>query len=313
MQDEVIRLLDLDELRIALADAFRAFSRGESSVPPRMAALAPEGLLAAMPGYLPSAGLAVKLVSVFPQNHDRGLPGHQALIALFDPADGRPLALMDGTHITTSRTAGASAVAAQQLARPASKTLAILGAGVQGRSHFDAFARTFDLEEVRIASRNGAHAQALVDSIGRGDTSDATIRRTESFEDAVRGADIVCLCTDSPVPVIEYDWLSPGAHVGSVGFAAELDPETVKEATVFVEWRGAATQSPPAGARELQGLAPESVTEIGEVLEGVRPGRTSEDQITLYKSTGHAIEDAAAAALVFAKAAATRVGTLVEI
>ncbi len=282
-------------------------------MPPRVAALAPSGLLAAMPGYMPSAGLGVKLVSVFPENHERGLPGHQALIALFDPGNGAPLALMDGVHITATRTAGASAVAAELLARPDSKSLAILGAGVQGRSHLDAFTRIFDLQEIRIASRNRAHAKAMVDSIDGGHELGLPVRAADSFEEAVHGADIVCLCTDASEPIIQYDWLLPGAHVGSVGFAAEVDPDTVRSGAVFVEWRGAAAQPPPAGARELQGLEPESVTEIGEVLDGVRPGRTSDTQLTLYKSTGHAMEDTAAAALVYAKAKAADVGTFVHV
>jgi ornithine cyclodeaminase/alanine dehydrogenase-like protein (mu-crystallin family) len=266
-----------------------------------------------MPGYLPSAGLGVKLVSVFPENHERGLLGHQALIALFDPANGAPLALMDGIHITATRTAGASAVAAELLARPDSKSLAILGAGVQGRSHLDAFTRIFDLQEIRIASRNRAHAKAMADSIDGSHGLGLTVRAADSFEEAVHRADIVCLCTDASEPIIQYDWLLPGAHVGSVGFAAEVGPDIVSSGAVFVEWRGAAGQPPPAGARELQGMDPESVTEIGEVLDGVRPGRTSDIQITLYKSTGHAMEDTAAAALVYAKAKAVGVGTCVHV
>jgi ornithine cyclodeaminase/alanine dehydrogenase-like protein (mu-crystallin family) len=266
-----------------------------------------------MPGYLPSAGLAVKLVSVFPTNHDRGLPGHQALILLFDPSDGSPTALMDGTYITATRTAGASAVATELLARPESKTLAVLGAGVQGKSHVEAISRVFSLEEIRIASRDPAHARSLVDRMRGNPSLGASIRAADTFEEAVRGADIVCLCTDAPEPVIRYEWLSTGTHIGSVGFAAEVDPGTVANSSIFVEWRGAATEGPPAGAGELQSLDPASVTEIGEVLEGLHPGRTSPDQFTLYKSTGHAMEDAAAAALVYQRAKESRMGTNIKV
>jgi ornithine cyclodeaminase/alanine dehydrogenase-like protein (mu-crystallin family) len=129
-----------------------------------------------------------------------------------------------------------------------------------------------------------------------------------SFEEAVRGADVVCCCTDAGEPVIRFGWLSPGAHVSSVGTGFELDPETVARGSVFVEWRGAVENPPPAGARELQGLDPAPITEVGEVLSGAHPGRRSDDEITVYKSTGHAVEDAAAASLVYQRARTRGVG-----
>jgi ornithine cyclodeaminase/alanine dehydrogenase-like protein (mu-crystallin family) len=126
----------------------------------------------------------------------------------------------------------------------------------------------------------------------------------------VRGADIVACCTDAREPILRREWLKPGAHVSSVGgtFGPELDPETVAAGRVFVEWRGAATNAPPAGAAELQGIDAATLTEVGEVLAGTRPGRTSRDEITVYKSTGHAVEDAAAARLVYDRARAEGVG-----
>jgi alanine dehydrogenase len=305
---EVDGLLDLDELLAALGEAFRSYSAGRASVPPRTAARAEAGILGAMPAHLPGVALATKLVAVFPDNHDRGRPSHQALIALFDPADGTPVALMDGTRITAARTGAAAAVAAGALARPDAAVLAILGAGVQGRSHLDAFPRVRDFREIRVASRTPGHAAALA---GRHPAA----RAVDSFEAAVAGADVVCCCTDAREPVLRAGWLAPGTHVSSVGgtFGPELDPAVVRAGRVFVEWRGAAANPPPAGAHELQGLDPDSVTEVGEVLAGTRPGRTSPTELTVYKSTGLAVEDAAAAELVLRRARRSGVGTTVTV
>jgi ornithine cyclodeaminase/alanine dehydrogenase-like protein (mu-crystallin family) len=292
-QADVAALLDVDELLVELAGAFRSLSAGRASVPPRAGAYPEAGMLAAMPVALPGVALATKLVSVFPDNHRHGLPSHQALIALFDEQHGTLRALMDGTRITAVRTGAAAAVAADALARPDAGVLAILGAGVQGRSHLDAVGRVRAFREIRIASRTAEHAAALA-------AGHPLARPVGSFEAAVTGADVVCCCTDTRQPVLSARWLAPGAHVSSVGgtFGPELDPATVRAGRVFVEWRGAARNPPPAGAHELQGLDPDTVTEIGEVLAGTRSGRTRDEEITVYKSTGHAVEDAAAARLV---------------
>jgi alanine dehydrogenase len=305
---EVAALLDLGELLGALAGAFRALSAGQASVPPRVAARSRSGLLGAMPVYLPGAALAAKLVAVFPGNHGRGLPSHQALIALFDERDGTPVALMGGRHVTAVRTGAAAAVAAATLARPDARVLAILGAGVQGRSHLEAFPRVREFEEIRVASRTAGRAGALA-------ALHPAARAVGSFEEAVAGADVVCCCTDAREPVVRAAWLAPGTHVSSVGgtFGPELDAGTVRGGRVFVEWRGAVTSPPPAGAHELQGLDPGEVTEIGEVLAGGRPGRTGADQLTVYKSTGHAVEDAAAARLVYDRARRTGAGLTVTL
>lgn len=305
---EVTDLLDLQQLLAALAEALASYSAGQASVPPRVAASASDGILGAMPVHLPGVALGAKLVSVFPGNHQRGRPSHQALIALFDPADGTPRAVMDGTRITAARTGAAAAVAAGALARPDATVLAILGAGVQGRSHLDAFPLVRDFREIRVASRTPGRAAALAEG-------HPLARVAGSFEEAVAGADVVCCCTDAREPVLEAGWLAPGAHVSSVGgtFGPELDPATVRSGRVFVEWRGAVTSPPPAGAHDLQGLDPATVTEIGEVLAGARPGRTSRDQLTVYKSTGLAVEDAAAADLVYRRAVEAGAGTRVPI
>ena len=278
---EVEELLDLDELVPSLARAHAELSAGEASLPPRIAAFAEnDGLLGAMPGYLPSAGLGCKLVSLFPHNVDR--PTHQASIVIFDPANGTPLAIMDGTYITAMRTAGAAALAASLLAREDARVLAILGTGVQSRAAQEMFPRVRGWSEVRVA--------------GRGE-----------FEEAVRGADVIHVCTHSPEPVVLREWLVPGAHVGSVGLnpgGSELDSAIVDEATLFVESRESAFAPVPAGAPELVGREPSRAAELGEVISGKRPGRTSAEELTLYKSVGVAVQDLAAASLVLAAAEA---------
>lgn len=301
---DVERLLDIDAMLDALAKALVIFSSGITSVPPRTAARVPDlGLLGAMAGYVPGVALEIKLVTVFPGNHSGEIPSHQGLIALFGEDDGRPLAVMDGTYITAIRTGGTAAVAAKALARDDARVLAILGAGVQGGSHLETFTRVRDFDEIRIASRDAAKASALA-------ARHPKARVASSFEVAVRGADVVACCTDAREPVIRREWLEPGAHVSSVGgtFGPEIDRETLADAKVFVEWRGAALNAPPAGAHELQGMDADAITEVGEVLAGTRKGRTSERDITVYKSTGHAVEDAATARLVYDRALAEGAG-----
>jgi len=303
-REDVERLLDVDAMLDALRNVLVAFSAGITTVPPRVGIRVPDlGILGTMPGYVPGVALEVKLVSVFPGNHHHGLPSHQGLIALFDESNGAPLAIMDGTYITAIRTGGTAAVATGALARKDAKVLAILGAGVQGSSHLETMPRVRDFEEIRVASRDGGKAASLA-------SRHPLARVVASFEAAVRGADVVACCTDSREPVIRRDWLKPGVHVSSVGgtFGPEIDPLTMSAARVFVEWRGAATNPPPAGAHELQGLEAEKLTEVGEVLAGTRPGRLSEDEITVYKSTGHAVEDAATARLVYDRARAEGAG-----
>ena len=208
-QADVSALLDLDRLLDALEDGFRALSSGQVEVPGRTAVTAERGgTLLSMPGYGACLGLGVKLVSVFPDNDSAGLPSHQALITLFDPTTGSPVAVMDGTRITAIRTAGAAAVSVRHLAREGSRVLAIIGAGVQGHAHLEIYPRVRDFREIRIASRNPDSSKKLA---GMNPLATAV----ESFEDAVRGADVIALCTHSPSPVIRRDWVSPGAHVTS--------------------------------------------------------------------------------------------------
>ena len=301
---DVEHLLDVDAMLEALARALAAYSSGAASAPPRTAVRLDHGLLGVMPGYVPGVALESKLVSVFPGNDELGLPSHQGLIALFDEANGAPVAVMDGTYITAIRTGGTAAVATRILAREDASVLAILGAGVQGWSHLETFPRVRDFMEIRVASRNHERAADLA-------AHHARAHAATSFEEAVLDADVVACCTDARRPILRLDWLKPGVHISAVGgtFGPELDAETVSACTVFVEWRGAVTNTPPAGAHELQGLDPARVTEVGEVIAQTKPGRRSPDEMTLYKSTGLAVEDAATAGLVYERAIREGAGT----
>ena len=287
---DVEACLDLDALIPALARAHEELSSGGVSLPPRIAAFSSKGLLGTMPAYAPSAGLGAKLVSLFPENRDRDT--HQAAIMLFDPENGSPVALLDGTYVTAMRTAAAAALAAKLLAREDARVLAILGTGVQSRAAQEMFPRVRAFDEVRVA--------------GRGE-----------FEEAVRGADVVHAATAADEPVVQADWLAPGTHVSSVGYhppGSELDPAIVERASlVCVELRDSAFAAPPAGAVELAGLDPAAAVELGELVAGGRPGRGGPDEITLYKSVGIAVQDLAAAALVLQEARMRKTGIEIEL
>jgi ornithine cyclodeaminase len=289
-RSEVEELLDLDQLIDALASAHAELSADSAKLVPRVGVWSGAGVLGAMPGYAPSAGMGCKLVTLFEGNRDR--PTHQALIALFDPATGTPAALMDGTYITAIRTAAAAALATRLLSREDSSVLAILGTGVQSRAAEEMFPRVRGFTEVRVA--------------GRGE-----------YEDAVRGADVVHCTTGSREPIVRWNWLAPGTHVSSVGSGmggSELDPEIVSRADlVAVEQRDSAFAPLPAGAPELDPRGRDGVVELGEIIAGSRDGRTSNEQITLYKSVGVAVQDLAAAALVLDAARARGAGSEIKL
>ncbi len=289
---------------------------------PRVAASIADrhAMLAAMPAFLPSAGaLTTKLVSLFPDNYDR--PTHQAVIVCFDSDTGTPLALMDGTYITATRTAAGSALATRLLARTGSAVVAVIGTGVQARTHARALSRLHGVEAVVIAGRDHAKAAALTDELV---DSGVPANAVASIEQAVRSADIVCAATHADEPVVRREWLRPGTHVNSVGYntagAGELDTDTLRDALVVVESRAAALAPPPSGAVELRrAIEARAITtehihaELGELAAGDRQGRTDDRQLTVYKSVGVAVQDAAAAALVLAAARQRGAGSQVDI
>ncbi|WP_310722969.1 ornithine cyclodeaminase family protein [Streptomyces sp. N2A] len=319
-RSEVAALLDMDALIDALASAMTDLSAGRAAAPDRVAAMVPEreGFVAAMPGYVPSAGaLTSKLVSVFPRNAGTPLPTHQALIVAFDPDTGEPVALLDGTAITAARTAACSALSARLLARADASVLALLGTGAQARSHARAMCRVRPLRHIRVAGRNPAHATALAAELSAelGIPAEAVA----TYAQALDGADIAAATTHAVDPVVRRPWLTPGVHITSVGFnpaGREVDDATIADALVCVESRQAALAPFPAGSNDLLHPIRDGVitadhvhAELGELLTGSRPGRTAPDQITLYKSVGVAVQDAAAAALVVEAARERSAGT----
>ena len=321
-RSEVEELFDVDELVDALGAAMADLSAGRSSTPPRVAAMVPEhaAMLAVMPAFLPSAGaLTIKLISLFPNNRDR--PSHQGLICCFDPDNGTPLAMMDATYITAARTAAGSVLATRYLARPNSHVLSIIGTGVQARAHAHAFRSWARLELVRVAGRNRSAVAGLVDDIVAAGTP---AEAAPTLEHAVRTADIVCAATHSDSPVVRRAWVRPGTHVNSVGYntagVGEIDSEVIRDALVIVESRAAALAPPPSGSIELRGaieagiVAPDFIhAEIGEIVAGVAEGRRDDQAITLYKSIGVAVQDAAAAAVVLRAAASSGAGTAIDL
>ena len=291
MLDEaaVRKLLRMEDLIPVMAKALADLSAGSVVQPVRVMLPVEEhrGFLGVMPAY--GGALGAKLVTFYP--HNQGIHSHHATILLFRPETGEPLAIMDGRLITEMRTAAVSAVATRLLARADAAVLAILGSGVQARSHLEALRLVRDLRDARVWSPR--NARAFAERHG--------VRATATAEEAVRGADVVVVATSSETPVLEGRWLSPGAHVNAVGAPRptwrELDDDVLGQARIYVESRDAATRE--SGDVIAAGRV---FAEIGEVVAGARPGRQSAREITLFKSVGVAIEDIATADLVYRKA-----------
>ena len=305
---EVEDLLDPNELLSVLEEGFKALSSGQLNAPPRNQAVADKGLLVGMPAYLPGHAMSVKLVTIFHENRKYNVPDHQATITLFDSETGSPIAFMDGEHITAMRTAAGSVLSIKHLARKNSNTLAIIGAGVLGHAHLQMIGTLVGIDKIFVASKDFSKAQALA-------SRDPRALAADSVREAVSQADVVCLCTSSLEPVIHADWVKEGSHITSVGYrppGGELPRDLVEASRVFVESR-VAYQTPPVGSAELQGLDPETGTELGELLLKQRPGRVSDHETTIYKSMGHAMEDLVTANLVLQKARSKSVGRNFEL
>lgn len=241
------------------------------------------GFFGVMPAY--AGVLGAKLVTFYPENV--GVHTHHALIVLFREATGEPLAVLDGRLITEMRTAAVSAVATRRLARENAHSLALLGAGVQARSHLEALRLVRNFDDVRVWSPRSAAAFAV----------EHQVRATGSAEEAVQGADVVVVATSAKTPVLEGAWLAPGVHVNAVGACRpdwrELDDDALAKSRLFVESRE------PASAESGDVIAKGRIeAEIGEVISGTQPGRREDEDITLFKSVGVAVEDLAAAQLV---------------
>jgi ornithine cyclodeaminase len=323
-RSDVEALLDVRRLIDALAPAMADLSAGRIELPPRVGARVPErdAVLGVMPVYHASAGtLATKLVTVFPQNPASGPPSHQAVVLVFDPETGTPHAIMDATVITAVRTAAGSALATRLLARADADVLAIVGTGVQARAHARAIPHVRAVREVRVFGRDAAAARRLADEISAELGVPASV--AASFREAAAGAGIVCATTHAAEPVVEGRWLEPGTHVNSVGLnprGREVDGDAIVRSLVVVESRRAALEDLLAGANDLLWPIRDGLVgvdhihaEVGELVAGTRPGRTSPDEVTLYKSVGIALQDAVAARLVLDAAAEQGIGVDVTI
>jgi ornithine cyclodeaminase/alanine dehydrogenase-like protein (mu-crystallin family) len=287
-EEQVRQHLRMADLIPAMEKALIEFSAGKVTQPVRSVIKVnpPGGFLGLMPASTPE-GLGLKAVTFYPSNAERGIPTHMATIFLVDPRTGTPLAIMDGRLITEMRTAAVSAAATKLLASPDSKILAILGSGVQARSHVEALRLVRQFEEVRVWSPTKEHAKEFAKEIGG---------TAVSAEEAVRGADVVVTVTNSKTPVLMGSWLKPGCHVNAIGACRpdwrELNDEAMTN-VVFVDSREGAMKE--SGDVILSGA--KIYAELGEALAGKVPARANE--ITIFKSLGRAVEDIAAAMLVY--------------
>jgi ornithine cyclodeaminase/alanine dehydrogenase-like protein (mu-crystallin family) len=314
-EHDVRGLLDMESCVTAMEDILARLARGELTNPLRFL-VSPPGPTAM--GLMPShaAGdspvYALKEIVVAPGNSASGLDPHQGAVLLHDGVTGQLIAILNASPITEIRTAAVSGAATRLLARPGSRTVAILGSGVQGRSHVDAMQTVLDDPIIRIWSRNGSHAEALAletHSLVAG-----------SIEEALDGADVVCTATSTSEPLVELEWLAPGAHINAAGAfpdgkSRELSTATVAAARLFVDRRESTLNE--AGdyrvAAAEAGFGPEHIVgELGELLNGTVEGRRSADELTLFKSMGIAVEDLAAAQLCVARARERGVGVEVE-
>jgi ornithine cyclodeaminase/alanine dehydrogenase-like protein (mu-crystallin family) len=287
-ENDVRAHLEWDALIAAMEGALIDFSAGRVQQPVRRFLTVDryEGFFGVMPAVSDKV-MGIKLVTFYPNNAARGLPTHLAMIQLFAPETGEALALIDGRLITEMRTAAISAAATKVLAAPDAKVLAILGSGVQARAHVEALTRVRAFEEIRVWGRTRAHAERFAEEVGA---------RAMAAEDAVRGADVIVTATAATEPILQGAWLKPGAHVNAIGWrghtSRELDDAAMAN-VVVVESREAAHDQ--CGDVILSGAR--IYAELGEILAGDRPARA--DETTVFDSVGIAVEDIAAARLVY--------------
>jgi alanine dehydrogenase len=304
--DQTRDALDLDVLMPAIRRALVATSRGQASTPARVAAVAPAGFLGAMPGFVPGLGLAGKFVTIFPGAGPGGRSAHQGVVVLFDETAGHAQAIMNAEAITAIRTAASATVASEALAPASPSRIAVVGAGTQAQAQLEILAHRGLSDRVVVASRSRVSAAEVARLHG--------VHSAGTIQDAVTNAEVIFCCTDAVEPVIDRRWLRSDAHVSSVGGSRgqELDHATVTEGRLFVEWPGAASSPPPAGAHELQDVPAEHATLIGAVLSGDETPPPA-DTLTVFKSTGYAALDVAAAAVAYQAATSRGLGTWVDL
>jgi ornithine cyclodeaminase/alanine dehydrogenase-like protein (mu-crystallin family) len=319
--DEVTALLPMNECIDVMCDALITLAEGKVHQPLRTITRPPEakGVIGLMPAFKSTepAAFGLKAICVLPGNPARGLDSHQGAVILFSGETGEVLAIMNASAITAIRTAAVSGVATDLLAREDACNLGIIGSGVQARSHLAAMSEVRSIKHCRIASRNSEHGEQLVNDMKH--VVSFAIEVVETVEEALRGADIVVTATNSVEPIVKREWISAGTHLNVVGSSIprtrEVDSATMAAASLFVDRRESTINE--AGDYLLAvrdgAIGPDNLrAELGEVLKGARPGRTSREEITLFKSLGIATEDLFAAEHVYRKAQQGNVGTWVS-
>ena len=295
----------------AMERAFQSVAAGDFVQPLRLIAWQPDGRggIASMPGFL-NGVLGAKLISVFPQNRSAGMESHQGLVALHESEHGRLLAVVHAGAITAIRTAAVSGLATRLLANADADDVALLGSGTQAVTHLRAMRAVRTIRRVRVWSRSMEHARAFAER----ETSDSVaVMPYDSVERAVEGAPIVCTLTAATAPILHAAWISPGSHVNSVGASVagfrELDAAVVQRARVYVDMRATALRE----SDDLRDLPSDRVVgELSEMVTGACPLRTDANDVTLFKSVGMAIEDLAAAQLVYQRATELGLGRYVD-
>ena len=317
--DEVKRLLPMDECVELMESVLADLARGSVWQPLRFVIRPPEepSLMGLMPAHRsgPAASYGLKVICIFPSNAERGLDLHQGGVLLFDGETGSLRALLDASAVTAVRTAAVSGVATRLLARKDARRLAILGSGVQARSHLEAMAVSGEFEEARVWSRTPERAAAFAAEA----QAPFPVEAVGTAEEALAGADVVVTATTASEPIVRREWLAPGAHVNAVGSSIpttrELDAETVAAAALFADTRESMVNEGGDylfAVREA-GIGPDHIrAELGELLIGSREGRRSDDELTVFKSMGIAVEDLAAAQVCVARARERGVGIEVD-
>ena len=319
---DVVTALPMAEAIGGMKYAFAQLSTGRADAPLRTHIKVEDvGATLVMPAFLADSGdLAIKIVSVFPNNPQLGLPTIHALVLALDTATGKPLALLEGASLTAIRTGAVSGAATDLLARQDARSVAIIGSGVQARTQLEAVCTVRDIREVRVFSLLPAQARRFArEMAGRGPIP-PLITVAEDANSAVREADIVCTATTSLTPVFDGDQLKPGAHVNGVGsFTPEMqenDLQTIKRSLVIVDSRSAALEEAGDLIIPLQNgdiTLKHIAAELGEVVSGIHPGRTSPLQITFFKSVGVAVQDAAAASIAISNALSNGLGSKISL
>lgn len=320
---DVARLIDMREAIAAVEEAFRLKALGKVRMPPKLYVDLPEhgGDVRCMPVYVEDWGLAcVKVVNSHPRNPSaRGLRSVMAVIELLDPSTGLPLAIMDGTLLTDIRTGAAGAVAAKHLARAKVERLGLIGAGRQAHSQLWALSAAYgpSIKEVRVFDIAKQKAVALANLASEGYGVEA--RAVDDPREAVGGMDVVVTATPSRSPVVMDEWVSPGSHFNCIGADApgkqELDPRILMRAKLVVDDVEQAVHGGEPNVPIAQGLLrrEDIYAELGEVVAGLKPGRQAEDEVTVFSSTGLAVQDLAVARLVYEKALKAGVGSLIDL